>query len=205
MYTFLVLATTECMLLAAMAYDRHVAVRFPCRYTVTMSNRKCVTLISLSWLSGLVLPITHIVLTWRLPYCGPGVIDHFFCEMPAVLQLVCVDKYLIKLITQLGCLFTLLMPTTFIVFFYMNIMVAILKINSAKGREKAFFTCLSHLMVVVLFYGSAMKHVHETKLFSFPSEGQNCLYLIQYIYSNAKSNYLQPKEHRGQESIGEAS
>ncbi|PKU34444.1 olfactory receptor 2a12-like [Limosa lapponica baueri] len=156
MYTFLVLATTECILLAVMAYDRYVAICLPLHYMMTMSNRKCVTLTLLSWVSGLVLPITHTVLAWKLPYCGPSVIDHFFCELPAVLQLACADTYLIKLVTQVGCLFTLLMPTAFIVFSYMNILVAILKTDSAKKREKAFSTCLSHLMVVVLFYGSVI-------------------------------------------------
>ncbi|XP_075379448.1 olfactory receptor 2A12-like [Mycteria americana] len=189
MYVFLVLATTECILLAVMAYDRRVAICLPLHYTMTMSNRKCVTLTSLSWVSGLVLPITHTILTWRLPYCGPSVIDHFFCEVPAVLQLACADTYLIKLVTQVGCLFTLLMqvgclftllmPTTFIVFSYLNILVAILKINSAKGREKAFSTCLSHLMVVVLFYGSAIYIYMRPNSFHSPQKDK----IISILYN----------------------
>ncbi|XP_051495917.1 olfactory receptor 2A12-like [Apus apus] len=179
MYLFLVLATTECILLAVMAYDRHVAICLPLHYTTTMSNRKCVILASLSWVSGLVLPIAHTVLTWRLPYCGPSVIDHFFCEMPAVLQLACADTYLIKLVTQVGCLFTLLMPITFIVFSYMNILVAIFKINSAKGREKAFSTCLSHLMVVVLFYGSAIYTYMKPNAFHLPQKDK----IISIVYN----------------------
>ncbi|XP_010005571.1 PREDICTED: olfactory receptor 2A12-like [Chaetura pelagica] len=179
MYMFLVLATTECILLAVMAYDRHVAICLPLHYTTTMSNRKCVILTSLSWVSGLVLPIAHTVLTWRLPYCGPSVIDHFFCEMPTILQLACADTYLIKLVTQVGCLFTLLMPITFIVFSYMNILVAIFKINSAKGREKAFSTCLSHLMVVVLFYGSAIYTYMKPNSFHSPQKDK----IISIVYN----------------------
>lgn len=116
MYMFLELTTTECILLAVMAYDQHVAICLPLHYIMTMTNRKGVTLTSLLWARGLVLPITQTVLTWKLPYCGPSVIDHFFCEMSAVLQLAYADTYPIKLVTQVGCLFTLLMPTTFIVF-----------------------------------------------------------------------------------------
>ncbi|XP_068275097.1 LOW QUALITY PROTEIN: olfactory receptor 2A12-like [Nyctibius grandis] len=179
MYVFLVLSTTECILLAVMAYDRHVAIRLPLHYTMTMSNRKCVTLTSFSWASGLVLPIAHTVLTWSLPYCGPSVTDHFFCEMPAVLQLACADTYLIKLVTQVGCLFTLLMPITFIVFSYLNILVAIFKINSAKGREKAFSTCLSHLMVVILFYGSAIYMYMKPNSFHSPQKDK----IISILYN----------------------
>ncbi|XP_067173603.1 olfactory receptor 2A12-like [Apteryx mantelli] len=179
MYVFLALATTECILLAVMAYDRHVAICLPLHYTTTMSHRKCVILTSLSWASGLVLPVTHTVLTWRLPYCGPNVIDHFFCEMPALLQLACADTYLIKLVTQVGCLFTLLMPITFIVFSYINILVAILKINTAKGRERAFSTCLSHFIVVVLFYGSAMFMYMKPRSFHSPQNDK----IISILYS----------------------
>ncbi|KAF1670705.1 OR2A5 protein, partial [Pygoscelis papua] len=166
MYMFLVLATTECILLAVF-----VAICLPLHHI--MSNRKCVTLTSLSRASEL--PITQTVLTWKLPYCGPSVIDHFFCEMSAVLQLACADTYLIKLVTQVGCLFTLLMPTTFIVFSYMDILVTILKINSAKGREKAFSTCLSLLMFVVLFYGSAIYMYMKPNFFHSPQKTKSSL------------------------------
>ncbi|XP_059586785.1 olfactory receptor 2A1/2A42-like, partial [Alligator mississippiensis] len=155
MHLFLALATTECILLAVMAYDRYTAICLPLNYRVVMSQRTCITLAVASWGCGLILPIPHTILTWRLPFCGPNVINHFFCEMPAVLRLACSDTQLIELVTQVGCLFTLLAPITFIFVSYVHILAAVLKINSSMGRQKAFSTCFSHLLVVALFYGTA--------------------------------------------------
>ncbi|XP_067426136.1 olfactory receptor 2A12-like [Emydura macquarii macquarii] len=156
MYLFLVLATTECMLLAEMAYDRYVAICRPLHYTLLMNRGVCIKLAVASWTCGLILPVVHTVLTWKLPFCGPSLIHHFFCEMPAVLKLACADTRLVETVTLAGCLFTLLTPISFISFSYIRILAAILRIRSADKQRKAFSTCSSHLAVVVLFYGSAM-------------------------------------------------
>ncbi|XP_019344063.2 olfactory receptor 2A12-like [Alligator mississippiensis] len=155
MYLFLVLATTECILLSVMAYDRYVAICLPLNYTVIMNQRTRVTLAMVSWGSGLVVPVPFTVLTWRLPFCGPNVINHFFCEMPALWRLACSDTQPIELTTQVGSLFSLLAPIIFIFVSYVHILAAILKINYSGGRQKAFSTCFSHLVVVALFYGTA--------------------------------------------------
>ncbi|XP_026548502.1 olfactory receptor 2A5-like [Notechis scutatus] len=156
MYIFLALATAECFLLAVMAYDRYVAICHPLHYTVLMNKRMCIFMAMICWTSGLVLPVVHTVLTWQLPFCGPNLIDHFFCEMPALLKLACADTGVIKKITSSGCIFTLLVPITFITMTYIRVLAAILKVQSAKGQRKAFSTCGSHMTVVVLFYGSAI-------------------------------------------------
>ncbi|XP_066468747.1 olfactory receptor 2A5-like [Tiliqua scincoides] len=156
MYVFLALATTECILLAVMAYDRYVAICHPLHYTFLMDKRVCLKLAMAAWTCGLLLPVAHAVLTWQLPFCGSNVIDHFFCEMPALLKLACADTEVIEKVTSVGCIFTLLIPISFIMMTYICILVAILKIQSAQGQRKAFSTCASHALVVVLFYGSAI-------------------------------------------------
>ncbi|XP_063149118.1 olfactory receptor 2A5-like [Candoia aspera] len=156
MYIFLVLATAECFFLAVMAYDRYVAICHPLHYTVLMNRRMCTITAMTCWTSGLVLPVVHTVLTWQLPFCGPNLIDHFFCEMPALLKLACADTRIIKKVTSVGCIFTLLIPISFIMTTYIRILATILKIQSAQGQHKAFSTCGSHMTAVVLFYGSAI-------------------------------------------------
>ncbi|XP_053153285.1 olfactory receptor 2A5-like [Hemicordylus capensis] len=156
MHVFLTLATTECILLAIMAYDRYVAICHPLHYTFLMNNRVCMKLAMASWTCGLLLPVAHSALTWQLPFCGPNQIDHFFCEMPALLKLACANTEIVEKVTSVGCFFTLLTPICFITMTYIHILNAILKIQSAEGRCKAFSTCASHMTVVVIFYGSAM-------------------------------------------------
>lgn len=156
MHVFLTLAITECILLAVMAYDRYVAICYPLHYTFLMNRRVYIKLAMLAWTGGLLLPVLHSVLTWRLPFCGPNQIDHFFCEMPALLKLACANTKVAEKVTSVGCIFTLLIPITFIMITYVRILAAILKIPSAEGRSKAFSTCASHVTVVVLFYGSAI-------------------------------------------------
>ncbi|XP_066470948.1 olfactory receptor 2A12-like isoform X2 [Tiliqua scincoides] len=179
MHVFLTLAITECILLAVMAYDRYVAICHPLHYTFLMNKRVCLKLAMASWICGLLLPVTHTVLTWRLPFCGSNVIDHFFCEMPALLKLACADTSIAEKVTSVGCIFTLLIPISFIMMTYVRILVAILKIQSAQGQHKAFSTCASHMIVVVLFYGSAIFMYMRPKSSHSPSQDK----MISLFYS----------------------
>ncbi|XP_032070118.1 olfactory receptor 2A12-like [Thamnophis elegans] len=156
MHIFLALAITECILLAVMAYDRYVAICHPLHYVFLMNKTVCMKLALICWTIGFLLPVVHSVLTWQLPFCGSNLIDHFFCEMPALLKLACANTQMVQTVTSMGCIFTLLIPISFILMTYIRILVAILKIQSVQGQHKAFFTCGSHMTVVVLFYGSAI-------------------------------------------------
>lgn len=156
MYAFLALATTECILLAVMAYDRYAAVCHPLHYTFLMNKKVCIKLVAATWTSGLLLPVAHVVLIWQLPFCSSSLIDHFFCDIPAVLKLACADTNIAEKLTSYGCIVTLVTPISFIMISYTRILIAILKIKSPQGRCKAFSTCASHATVVVLFYGSAI-------------------------------------------------
>lgn len=157
MHIFLTLAITECILLAVMAYDRYVAICHPLHYTFLMNKRACMKLAVATWMSGLLFPVAHTVLTWRLPFCGPNLIDHFFCEMPALLKLACADTKMVEKVTSVGCIFTLLIPISFISMTYIHFLASQdLGNSTCQGQHKTFSACVSHVLVVVLFYGSAI-------------------------------------------------
>ncbi|XP_074046453.1 olfactory receptor 5V1-like [Macrotis lagotis] len=147
-------AGSECVLLAAMAYDRFIAICHPLRYPVLMSNRICAYLTAGSWLCGLVNSLAHIVLTATLTLCGPNQISHFLCDIPLLMKLSCSDTSVNEVALYVSSATIGLCPCLFTAVSYMLIISAILKIQSAQGRQKAFSTCASHLTVVVIYYGT---------------------------------------------------
>ena len=153
---FLTLLGDECFLLAFMAYDRYVAISNPLRYSVVMSRRVCWLMVAGSWLFGLVDGLFQAIYTLSYPYCGPQEIDHFFCDIPAVLKLACADTSIYEALIYVCCILMLLLPFSVISVSYLLIFVTVLRMHSAEGRKKAFATCSSHMAVVSLFYGAAM-------------------------------------------------
>uniref|UniRef100_A0A671FL55 Olfactory receptor n=1 Tax=Rhinolophus ferrumequinum TaxID=59479 RepID=A0A671FL55_RHIFE len=153
---FLVTSTgTESVLLAAMAYDRYVAICQPLQYPVLMSVKVCVCLVAGSWLCGLANSMVHTVLAATLTLCGPNRISHFLCDIPLLLMLSCSDTSLNEAMLHVARIAIGLSPWLFITVSYTLIISAILRIPSAQGRSKAFSTCASHLTVVVIFFGTA--------------------------------------------------
>ncbi|XP_072494277.1 olfactory receptor 13C2-like [Notamacropus eugenii] len=150
------MGTTECVLLAVMAYDRYVAICNPLRYPIVMNRTVYVNLAALSWLIGVLNSLFHTILTMQLPFCGKNVIDHFTCEILAVMHLACADISLNELIILLTTIIFILTPLLLIVISYVFILSTILKIRSAEGRSKAFSTCSAHLTVVIIFYGTIL-------------------------------------------------
>uniref|UniRef100_A0A4W2IL31 Olfactory receptor 56-like n=1 Tax=Bos indicus x Bos taurus TaxID=30522 RepID=A0A4W2IL31_BOBOX len=153
---FLTLLGDECFLLAFMAYDRYVAISNPLRYSVVMSRRVCWLMVAGSWLLGLVDGLIQAVFTLRFPFCGSQEIDHFFCEVPAVLKLACADTSLYETMIYVCCVLMLLLPFSVISASYLRILITVLHMRSAEGRKKAFATCSSHMAAVSIFYGAAM-------------------------------------------------
>ncbi|XP_069448947.1 olfactory receptor 2G2-like [Ovis canadensis] len=154
LYVSLALGSTECVLLAVMSYDRYVAVCRPLHYSFVMHPRVCSILASMAWLSGVTTTLIQSTLTLQLPFCGNRKVDHFFCEVPVLIKLACVDTTLNQAELFVASVLFLVVPLSLIMMSYGNIAQAVLKIKSAIGRRKAFRTCSSHLMVVIIFYGT---------------------------------------------------
>ncbi|XP_003462519.1 olfactory receptor 2A5-like [Cavia porcellus] len=151
MYIFLTLGITETWIFAAMAYDRYVAICSPLHYGVQMSQTLCVLLAVSSALCGLLCALIYTVFAMSLPYCGPSEINHFFCEIPAVLKLACADTSLNDQVDFILGFILLLIPLFLILASYIRIFIAILRIRSTQGQVKAFSTCASHITVVTMF------------------------------------------------------
>ncbi|XP_072494245.1 olfactory receptor 13D1-like [Notamacropus eugenii] len=156
MYLTLSLGITECVLLAMMAYDRYVAICNPLRYTIIMNMRVCVLLAAMSWIVGSVTSLLQTILALRLSFCGNNIIDHFFCEILAVLKLACVDISLNAFIIVVALVLFTMIPVLLIFISYMFILASILRVNSVERRKKAFSTCSAHLAVVIIFYGTIL-------------------------------------------------
>ncbi|KFO21728.1 Olfactory receptor 2T1 [Fukomys damarensis] len=146
----------EYVLLGVMAYDRYVAICHPLHYTVTMDRNTCVKLAAVSWCSSFLSAMSICVLTLALPYCGPNVLNHFFCEVPSVLRLACTDTSLAELVVFIFSILLVFIPFLLIVVSYVRILLSVQRMRSASGRHKALSTCASHLTVVALFYGTAI-------------------------------------------------
>ncbi|XP_077329820.1 olfactory receptor 10C1-like [Lithobates pipiens] len=148
--------TSECLLLTAMSYDRYVAICKPLHYTLLMSHQVCwITVIiswSLSFLSGLIYTLE----ISTLEFCGPNIIDHFFCDLDPLLKLSCSDTTIVQLEAISTSVVFGLIPVIIIIVSYVYIIVTIFKIPSIKGRQKVFSTCSSHLIVVSMFYGTLL-------------------------------------------------
>ncbi|XP_077741993.1 olfactory receptor 2B8-like [Canis aureus] len=150
------LGSTECILLGVMALDRFAAVCRPLHYTVIMHSRLCVLMASASWFIGFANSSLQTVLIFLVPLCGRNKIDHFFCEIPPLLNLACVDTTIYESEIFFVSVITLFIPVTLITVSYGWIVRAIFRIKSSAGQRKAFGTCGSHLTVVSLFYGTAI-------------------------------------------------
>ncbi|XP_028611127.1 olfactory receptor 6P1 [Grammomys surdaster] len=156
LYFFIALACTECVLLAVMAYDRYLAICEPLRYPSLMPPRLATRLAAASWGSGFISSMMKLLFICRLSYCGPNIINHFFCDISPLLNLTCSDKEQAELVDFLLALVMILLPLVGVVSSYAAIIVAILRIPTAQGRHKAFSICTSHLTVVVIYYSSTL-------------------------------------------------
>ncbi|XP_028634576.1 olfactory receptor 2T29-like [Grammomys surdaster] len=156
MFLYLTLAGSECFLLAAMSYDRYVAICHPLRYPVLMNHRMCLLLLSACWLLGSLDGFILTPITMNFPFCDSRDIHHFFCEVPSVTKLSCSDTWLHETLMYVCCVLMLLIPVTVISASYSSILLTVLRMNSAEGRKKALATCSSHMTVVILFYGAAV-------------------------------------------------
>ncbi|XP_066485874.1 olfactory receptor 11L1-like [Tiliqua scincoides] len=154
LYCFVCFGATECFLLSVMAYDRYLAICDPLHYTIAMNTQFCTHLEVGSWAIGLCTGLLPSLLISRLSFCRSNLINHFFCDIPPLLQLSCSDTsvtemtiFLLSVVVLITCFLLTLVSYAFII-------MTILKIPSASGKKKTFSTCGSHLAVVVIYYGT---------------------------------------------------
>ncbi|XP_075700698.1 olfactory receptor 5AR1-like [Rhinoderma darwinii] len=156
MHFHLTLGSTECFILAVMAYDRFAAICKPLHYNTIMSKKICICLATASWTSSFINSIIHVVYTFQMSFCQSHHIQHYFCEIPPFLQISCSDTWLheVAMYISSGIIASLSFFLTLIS--YIQIVFIILKISSSHGRYKALSTCASHIIVVTVYYGTLM-------------------------------------------------
>ncbi|XP_062951095.1 olfactory receptor 10AG1-like, partial [Cynocephalus volans] len=170
---------TECLLLTVMAYDRYVAICHPLHYCLVMNHRVCTKLVAGSWISGIPVGIRHTYQIFSLPFCGSNRINHFFCDLPPILKLACGNTFVTEIAVYVVAVVFLMIPFLLIVVSYGKIICNIMKLSSVRGRSKAFSTCSSHLIVVVLFYGTATITYLQPK----PHQAEGMGKLISLFYT----------------------
>ncbi|XP_074077093.1 olfactory receptor 2T29-like [Macrotis lagotis] len=156
MFLYVTLVGAEFFLLAAMSYDRYVAICHPLRYPILMNHRVCILLGIVCWFLGSLDGFLITPITMNFPFCKSREIQHFYCEVLALLKLSCSDTSLFETVMYLCCVLMLLIPVIVILNSYSFILLTVFRMNSATGRRKAFLTCSSHITVVILFYGAAI-------------------------------------------------
>ncbi|XP_007668812.1 olfactory receptor 5A1-like [Ornithorhynchus anatinus] len=155
-FVFVGMGGTECCLLAAMAYDRYVAICDPLRYQAAMTQTLCVRMVVAAHLGGFLTSLAETSSIFQLRFCGPNVIHHFFCDLPLLLDLSCSNSFISKVVNWLMVFITGVTSGLIVLISYLYIITTVVKIRPVKGRSKAFSTCASHLTVVTLFYGSGL-------------------------------------------------
>ncbi|XP_053415786.1 olfactory receptor 1052 [Nycticebus coucang] len=168
---FGVFITTEGFLLSVMAYDRYVAIVNPLLYTTAMSRRKCIGLVCGSCIGGMINSLTHTISLGRLSFCGPNVVGHFFCDVPPLLKLSCSDTSINELLLLIFSGVIAMGTFLIVIISYIFIAMAILRIRSASGRQKAFSTCASHLTAVTIFYSTlSFNYIQPSSQYSVEQE-----------------------------------
>ncbi|KAI2566161.1 olfactory receptor family 6 subfamily C member 2 [Homo sapiens] len=147
---------TEFFLLAAMSYDRYVAICKPLHYVVIMNNRVCTLLVLCCWVAGLMIIVPPLSLGLQLEFCDSNAIDHFSCDAGPLLKISCSDTWVIEQMVILMAVFALIITLVCVILSYLYIVRTILKFPSVQQRKKAFSTCSSHMIVVSIAYGSCI-------------------------------------------------
>ncbi|XP_069326710.1 olfactory receptor 8J3-like [Eulemur rufifrons] len=153
---FLFFIVSEVILLAVMAYDRYVAICNPLLYTVVVSRKICLLLVSLTYLYGFSTAVVVSSCVFSLSYCSSNIINHFYCDNVPLLALSCSDIYLPETVVYISGATNLFSSMITVLVSYFNIVLSILRIRSSEGRKKAFSTCGSHMTAVTVFYGTLL-------------------------------------------------
>ncbi|KAM5126029.1 olfactory receptor 1468-like, partial [Mantella aurantiaca] len=166
-YFFGLMSVFECYTLTVMSYDRYLAICSPLHYVSIMGQELCITFIFASWLLSFSISLFIVFRICQLQFCGPNIIDDFFCDLEPLLNLSCSDVSVVRMEISVISVFDVIFPFVVILVSYMYIVVTIAKIRSFSGRLKSFSTCSSHLTVVCMYYGTL------TVMYVLPNEDQS--------------------------------
>ncbi|XP_006884062.1 PREDICTED: olfactory receptor 6C74-like [Elephantulus edwardii] len=150
------LGASEFYLLAAMSYDRYVAICKPLHYTTIMNSKICIQLVLSCWVAGFFTIFVPLLLGLNLDFCASNIVDHFYCDTTPLLQIACSDTHVLEMLGFISASLTLLVTIIMVIISYTYIVLTILKIPSTSQRKKAFSTCSSHIIVISLSYGSCI-------------------------------------------------
>ncbi|XP_071467898.1 olfactory receptor 2L13-like [Marmota flaviventris] len=151
-FFFITMGCSEGLLLASMAYDRFVAICHPLHYPIRMSKRVCVKMILGFWTLGSINSLAHTIYTFQIPYCRSREINHFFCDIPAMMPLACMDTWVYEYMVFVSTTLFLFLPFLGIMVSYGRVLFAVFHMRSKEGRKKAFTMCATHLTVVTFYY-----------------------------------------------------
>ncbi|XP_036763864.2 olfactory receptor 2M3-like [Manis pentadactyla] len=155
-FFYTTLLSCECFLLAVMAYDRFIAICHPLRYLSLMSPKICGLMAASSWILGSTDGVIDAAATFSFSYCGSREIAHFFCDFPSLLIISCNDTSIFEEVLFYCCILMIVFPVAIIIASYARVFLAVIRMGSGEGRRKALVTCSSHLMVVGMYYGTAL-------------------------------------------------
>ncbi|XP_075061755.1 olfactory receptor 1500-like [Mixophyes fleayi] len=178
-YFFSASETSECLLLTVMSYDRYLAICNPLRYASIMNSVYCLKLAIASWMLSFCIISIDTLATSMLQFCGPNIIDHFFCNYIPLLETSCSDTTIVQIEMYILSAIVVIIPCIIIIASYINILFTILRIPSNTVRQKAFSTCSSHLTVVSIFLGTLFG------VYVLPTKGQslNISKILSLIYT----------------------
>ncbi|XP_075061762.1 olfactory receptor 1500-like [Mixophyes fleayi] len=178
-YFFCASEASECLLLTVMSYDRYLAICHPLRYASIMDSAYCLKLAIISWMLSFSIILIDTITTSMLQFCGPNIIDHFFCDLVPLLEISCSDTNIVQIEVYLLSVNVVIIPCIIIIVSYVNILHSILRTPSNTVRQKAFSTCSSHLTVVSIFFGTLFG------VYVLPTKGQflNISKILSLIYT----------------------
>ncbi|XP_073479888.1 olfactory receptor 11L1-like [Aquarana catesbeiana] len=153
-FLFIISESSECILLTVMSWDRYLAICKPLHYTLKMNYKVCCILVILCWILSIVVAFIYMLTISKLQFCGPNIMDHFFCDLEPILQLSCSDITAVQFELTILIVIFVVIPFLIIIVSYAYIISTIFKIPSITGRQKMFSTCSSHLTVVCIYYGT---------------------------------------------------